>query len=129
MRGDGLDRGCRCRRAIDLGRILRVPSFVQFVDELGRLDAGQDLGFRTVLTEEADERVLRAETLDQPLAPADAIGEAALAGGAKNETAQPIGKIAADEQQAAFLQGPDELLRRLAAAGDDVVASSRRSSS
>ena len=60
------------------------------------------------------------ELLDQPLA-LDLLGQPAFVGQAQKEAAQPVGEVAADQEQVALLQLAKKRGRHLAAAGDEVV--------
>ena len=96
------------------------PALVQFGDERDRRALRKDFRILAVAIQEASQAFPWLQRLDQPCT-LGILGESLLIGCAQEEPAQPVRKIAADQQQVALLQFTEERAGRVAAVSDYVV--------
>jgi hypothetical protein len=94
---------------------------MQLPNELGRRDIGKDLGFLAERLQESYQPPFRTQWLDQPFPPPLSVRQPALVGQPQEESHQPLGKTAADQQQVALLQFAEKPHRHMPAARHDVV--------
>ena len=92
---------------------------MQFRDEFSGRRLREDLRLRAVAAEKAGQALLRLQRIDQP-GPIVLLRQSFLVRRAQEEPAQPLGEIAANQQQVALLQFAQERLD-LAAVRNQVV--------